>query len=64
MGEAAEEQPSLSPESAAEIDEIAADGSNSFPAVRYDVAPYRTYNFFQQFRTSSSNPNNFLKGVK
>ncbi|KAL3627647.1 hypothetical protein CASFOL_029010 [Castilleja foliolosa] len=64
MGEAAEEQPSLSPEFAAEIDETEGDGSNSFPAVRYDVAPYRTYNFFRQFRTSSSNPNNFLKGVK
>ncbi|KAL0322246.1 UNVERIFIED_CONTAM: Telomerase Cajal body protein 1 [Sesamum calycinum] len=65
MGEEAEEQPRPSPESAADgVGEATSDGVNSWPVVHYDVAPYRTYHFFQQFRTTSSNPNNFLKGVK
>lgn len=34
-----------------------------WPVIQYDVPPYRTYHFFNQFRTPS-NPNNFLKGVK
>ncbi|GAB2231461.1 hypothetical protein Droror1_Dr00010468 [Drosera rotundifolia] len=33
------------------------------PAMRFDVAPYRTHHFCRQFR-SRGNPNNFLKGVK
>ncbi|KAL0298543.1 UNVERIFIED_CONTAM: Telomerase Cajal body protein 1 [Sesamum radiatum] len=65
MEEEAEEQPRPSPESAADgVGEATSDGVNSWPVVHYDVAPYRTYHFFQQFRTTSSNPNNFLKGVK
>ncbi|KAM7530718.1 hypothetical protein LguiB_034128 [Lonicera macranthoides] len=36
----------------------------SWPAIRFDVPPYRAYHFAHQFRTSSSNPNNFLKGLK
>lgn len=53
-----------SPESAAGDNELIPDGGSSWPPVNYSVAPYRTYHFFQQFRTASSNPNNFLKGVK
>ncbi|XP_060192801.1 uncharacterized protein LOC132622244 [Lycium barbarum] len=34
-----------------------------WPVIQYDVSPYRTYHFFNQFKTPS-NPNNFLKGVK
>ncbi|TMX00606.1 hypothetical protein EJD97_000468 [Solanum chilense] len=34
-----------------------------WPVIQYDVPPYLTYHFFNQFRTPS-NPNNFLKGVK
>ncbi|KAI7756400.1 hypothetical protein M8C21_011640 [Ambrosia artemisiifolia] len=33
------------------------------PAMRFDVPPYKTYHFYRHFRPSS-NPNNFLKGVK
>lgn len=36
----------------------------SWPAIRFDVPPYRAYHFAHQFRTTSSNPNNFLKGLK
>ncbi|XP_021902199.1 telomerase Cajal body protein 1 [Carica papaya] len=35
----------------------------SWPSMRFDVPPQRTFHFFQQFRTVR-NPNNFLKGVK
>lgn len=35
----------------------------SWPVIHFEVPPYRTYHFFNQFRTPS-NPNNFLKGVK
>lgn len=34
-----------------------------WPKIRFDVPPYRTYHFHNQFRTGP-NPNNFLKGVK
>nr|GEW97431.1 hypothetical protein [Tanacetum cinerariifolium] len=34
-------------------------------AMRFDVGPpYKTHHFYKHFRTSSSNPNSFLKGVK
>ncbi|XP_062017039.1 uncharacterized protein LOC133733438 isoform X2 [Rosa rugosa] len=36
---------------------------SSWPAIRFDVPPQRTYHFSQQFRTPSK-PNNFLKAVK
>ena len=35
----------------------------SWPVLRFDVPPHRTYHFHKQFITPS-NPNNFLKGVK
>lgn len=35
----------------------------SWPVLRFDVSPHRTYHFHQQF-TSPTNPNNFLKAVK
>ncbi|KAL2343960.1 hypothetical protein Fmac_005245 [Flemingia macrophylla] len=35
----------------------------SFPALRFDVSPHRTYHFHRQFITPT-NPNNFLKAVK
>lgn len=34
-----------------------------WPKIRFNVPPYRTYHFHNQFRTGP-NPNNFLKGVK
>ncbi|KAL6528975.1 hypothetical protein OROMI_028861 [Orobanche minor] len=64
MGEEAGEESGRALESSAEINETAADGVSFGQAVRYDVAPYRTYHFFQQFRTTAPNPNNFLKGVR
>lgn len=51
-------------EQTAPSSEPAPDGVSDWPAVQYDVSPYRTYHFFQEFRTNQSNPNNFLKGVK
>ncbi|CAM8890673.1 unnamed protein product [Rhodiola kirilowii] len=36
---------------------------DSLPLISFDVPPYRSYHFYQQFRTAS-NPNNFFKGVK
>ncbi|KAJ7946902.1 telomerase Cajal body protein 1 [Quillaja saponaria] len=50
------------PNEAAEITEPSQQ-EYSGPAVRFDVPPYRTYHFCHQFRTSSDT-NNFLKGVK
>ncbi|CAA0835982.1 Transducin/WD40 repeat-like superfamily protein [Striga hermonthica] len=64
MGEEAGEESRCPPESATGADVEISDGSNSWPVVRYDVPPYRTYHFYRQFRTTASNPNNFLKGVK
>ncbi|KAH7857946.1 hypothetical protein Vadar_018194 [Vaccinium darrowii] len=40
-----------------------ADYSWTPPSICFDVPPVRTYHFSHQFRTSS-NPNNFLKGIK
>ncbi|XP_051142579.1 uncharacterized protein LOC127259344 [Andrographis paniculata] len=59
MGEDAGEPP---PDCVTET--VASDEANYWSTVNYSVAPYRNYHFFQQFRTSPSNPNNFLKGVK
>ncbi|KAL3519646.1 hypothetical protein ACH5RR_017795 [Cinchona calisaya] len=36
----------------------------SWPVINFQITPYRTYHFFNQFRTNSSKPNNFLKSVK
>ncbi|KAK0579046.1 hypothetical protein LWI29_020121 [Acer saccharum] len=35
----------------------------TWPPIRFDVPPHRTYHFLNQFKTTSV-PNNFLKGVK
>ncbi|PNX60063.1 telomerase cajal body protein 1-like [Trifolium pratense] len=35
----------------------------SWPVLRFDVPPHRTYHFHNQFITPT-NPNNFLKAVK
>lgn len=35
----------------------------SWPVIRFDVPPHRTYHFYNQFR-NSPNPNNFLKAIK
>ncbi|KAK1556792.1 hypothetical protein Q3G72_012096 [Acer saccharum] len=35
----------------------------TWPPIRFDVPPHRTYHFHNQFKTSSV-PNNFLKGIK
>ncbi|XP_013637840.1 PREDICTED: telomerase Cajal body protein 1 [Brassica oleracea var. oleracea] len=37
--------------------------NSTWPAMRFDVSPYRTHHFSKQFRASRS-PNNFLKGLK
>ncbi|CAF2070318.1 unnamed protein product [Brassica oleracea var. botrytis] len=37
--------------------------NSTWPAMRFDVSPYRTHHFSKQFR-ASRNPNNFLKGLK
>ncbi|GMH05390.1 hypothetical protein Nepgr_007230 [Nepenthes gracilis] len=52
-----------SPRSEAEECTEASEQAYSWPAIRFDIPPYRTYHFHCQFRTTS-NPNNFLKGVK
>ncbi|XP_047966872.1 telomerase Cajal body protein 1 isoform X3 [Salvia hispanica] len=57
MADEAPEQTPISPECAEDV-------VSNWPAVQYDVSPYKTYHFFHQFRTNESNPNNFLKGVK
>ncbi|KAL3740415.1 hypothetical protein ACJRO7_021664 [Eucalyptus globulus] len=41
----------------------AAQQDYSWPAIRFDVPPQRTYHFHKQFATDQK-PNNFLKGVK
>ncbi|KAI3937116.1 hypothetical protein MKX01_015331 [Papaver californicum] len=70
MGEEVVEEeqiPNLINEESLETTITTADGSvdNAFtwPVLRFDVLPYKTYQFHKQF-TKSSNPNNFLKGVK
>ncbi|XP_073143940.1 uncharacterized protein [Henckelia pumila] len=64
MEDEAAGQPPLNVET--EVTETTLDGSYEWPVVHYEVPPYRTYHFFQQFRSSPSpsNANNFLKGVK
>lgn len=51
------------PPSDGEIDEAVEEVSYSWPVISFDVPPYKSYHFHRQFR-DSSNPNNFLKGVK
>jgi len=59
MGEEVEEVVEPQPDASIpnEIEEY------SWPVLRFDVSPHRTYHFHQQF-TSPTNPNNFLKAVK
>nr|XP_016448004.1 PREDICTED: telomerase Cajal body protein 1-like isoform X2 [Nicotiana tabacum] len=45
------------------VEKPSEESSYRWPVIQYDVPPYRTYHFFNHFRTPS-NPNNFLKGVK
>lgn len=52
--EVMEEQPTTDDQS---------DYSSWPPAIRFDIPPHKTYHFSRHFR-ASSNPNNFLKGVK
>ncbi|XP_009768009.1 uncharacterized protein LOC107788521 isoform X2 [Nicotiana tabacum] len=72
--EASEQQPireSMGEEDAVEqmevpteaVEKPSEESSYRWPVIQYDVPPYRTYHFFNHFRTPS-NPNNFLKGVK
>ncbi|XP_062161405.1 uncharacterized protein LOC133868510 [Alnus glutinosa] len=64
MGEEEEEEKHQSNSSSgdAEITQ-ATQEEHSWPVIRFDVPPHRTYHFYHQFRTGP-NPNNFLKGVK
>ena len=61
--------PSNSPSEVAEITEPTKDQEEqqqqeySWPVIRFDVPPHRTYHFYNQFR-NSPNPNNFLKAIK
>lgn len=57
-----EKHQSNSPSGDAEITQ-ATQEEHSWPVIRFDVPPHRTYHFYHQFRTGP-NPNNFLKGVK
>ncbi|MCD7456000.1 hypothetical protein HAX54_030427 [Datura stramonium] len=63
--DAVEQQPHLETptEAVEETTEKPSEEPYPWPVIQYDVPPYRTYHFFNQFRTPS-NPNNFLKGVK
>ncbi|WOG89875.1 hypothetical protein DCAR_0209114 [Daucus carota subsp. sativus] len=69
MGEETEQQ-QLNQEDIEMAEEIkqetqqAEQSSYTWPVIRFDVSPYRTYNFYNQFRTNPSNPNNFLKGIR
>ncbi|OVA14428.1 WD40 repeat [Macleaya cordata] len=64
MGEEEQQKPILVNE---ENVETTANGGGddgfSWPVLRFDVPPNRTYHFHHQFK-NGSNPNNFLKGVK
>ncbi|KAI3710337.1 hypothetical protein L2E82_40115 [Cichorium intybus] len=53
-GEVTEEQPTTDDQS---------DHYSWPPAIRFDIPPHKAYHFSRHFR-ASSNPNNFLKGVK
>ncbi|KAK7836441.1 telomerase cajal body protein 1 [Quercus suber] len=63
------ESKSNSPSEVAEITEPTKDQEEqqqqeySWPVIRFDVPPHRTYHFYNQFR-NSPNPNNFLKAIK
>lgn len=48
-----------------EVTEAAQENQQEYtwPLIRFDVPPHRTFHFYNQFRTSSI-PNNFLKGIK
>lgn len=48
-----------------EVTEAAQENQQEYtwPLIRFDVPPHRTYHFYNQFRTSSIR-NNFLKGIK
>lgn len=53
----------ITPDEATEFTEPTSQQEYSWPVIRFDVPPVRSYHFSQQFR-NASNPNNFLKGVK
>lgn len=38
--------------------------SYTWPVIRFDVPPFKTFSFYNQFRTNPLNPNNFLKGIR
>lgn len=62
--EAAEQQQLNTETESGEVPDNQSDeASYSWPVINYDLSPYRTHHFFNQFRTTS-NPNNFFKGVK
>ncbi|GAU41748.1 hypothetical protein TSUD_85870 [Trifolium subterraneum] len=55
MGEEEQEDVTISNEEVVE--------EYSWPVLRFDIPPHRTYHFHHQFITPT-NPNNFLKAVK
>ncbi|KAL7213182.1 hypothetical protein ACSBR2_015816 [Camellia fascicularis] len=69
--EAEQEQKQKKQQSNSEMEEMTAKESReqvvedySWPVIRFDVPPVRTYHFCYQFRNTSSNPNNFPYGIK
>lgn len=67
MGEEEEQQTLQQQQKNSDIEVTEATHENqqeyTWPLIRFDVPPHRTYHFYNQFRTSSI-PNNFLKGIK
>ncbi|KAL6992649.1 hypothetical protein U1Q18_010761 [Sarracenia purpurea var. burkii] len=63
MGEAATEAKAEAAQQQHDSAEEIAQVEYSWPAIRFDIPPVRTYHFCHQFRTSA-NSNNFLKGIK
>ncbi|KAL5841758.1 hypothetical protein ACOSQ3_012361 [Xanthoceras sorbifolium] len=58
-----EEQPQQKPETEVAESTEQSQQEYTWPAIRFDVPPHRTYHFHNQFTTSPI-PNNFLKGIK
>lgn len=67
MGEEGQQTPQQQQQKNSDIEVTEATQENqqeyTWPLIRFDVPPHRTYHFYNQFRTSSI-PNNFLKGIK
>ncbi|KAF9588367.1 hypothetical protein IFM89_008797 [Coptis chinensis] len=63
MGEEEEEEPILVNNEENIQTNLDEQNIYTYPQIKFDIPPYKTYHFYQQFR-NTSNPNNFLKAVK